>query len=192
MKIGVQLAPPPADLGQWLANAAAFDTAGADALWIDVTGDPGLDPLAVTAALAVLTFRSLLVLPLPAAADDRTLATVGRLSRGRLALCGDRTRLAGTPDVELFYPLDGGDLEREPGGAAGSAAGGFVRETGDEPERWVPTGWSGGRAAWRAAVAEAAAHGTAGLLVPAGPSLLDVLRNPGDPGDRRDLQIAQG
>jgi hypothetical protein len=28
--------------------------------------------------------------------------------------------------------------------------------------------------------------------VPAGPRLLDLLRNPDDPGDRRDLYLAQG
>jgi hypothetical protein len=178
MKIGVLLGSPPADLGQWLAKAAAFDAAGADALWIDVADDPGLDPLAVTAALAVLTYRSLLVTALPAVADDRALGTVERLSRGRLALCGDRTSLPGVPDIELFHPLEADD--------------GFVRETGGEPERWLRTGWSGGRAAWRAAVAEAAELGTAGLLVIAVPPLLDILRNPGDPGDRRDLQLAQG
>jgi hypothetical protein len=165
VKVGVLLAPPPADPGDWLAAAAAFDTAGADALWIDVAGDPGLDPLAVTAALAVLTFRSLLVVAPPADADDRTLATVERLSRGRLALHGDFVR-----DGE-------GDL---------------VRASGGEPERWVRAEWSGGRAAWRAVVAEAAERGATGLLVPATPPLLDLLRNPGDPGDRRDLQLAQG
>jgi hypothetical protein len=30
------------------------------------------------------------------------------------------------------------------------------------------------------------------VLVPAGPRLLDLLRNPDDPGDRRDLYLAQG
>lgn len=190
MKIGVLLGSPPADLGQWLANAAAFDAAGADALWIDLADDPGLDPLAVTAALAVLTYRSLLVTALPTAADDRTLGTVERLSRGRLALCGDRTSLAGIPDVALFHPLGGDELE--PDGGFARETGGFARETGDEPERWLRTGWSGGRAAWRAAVAEAAERGAAGLLVAAVPPLLDILRNPGDPGDRRDLQLAQG
>jgi hypothetical protein len=29
-------------------------------------------------------------------------------------------------------------------------------------------------------------------MVPANPRLLDILRNPDEPGDRRDLQLAQG
>ena len=31
-----------------------------------------------------------------------------------------------------------------------------------------------------------------GLLVPAHPRLLDILRNPDDPGERHDLQLTQG
>jgi hypothetical protein len=42
------------------------------------------------------------------------------------------------------------------------------------------------------ALADAVANGAGGLLVPAGPRLLDILRNPNDPDDRRDLQLAQG
>jgi hypothetical protein len=149
MKVGVLLATPGEDLGGWLADAAAFDAAGADALWIDVAGE--LDPLAVTAALATLTHRSLLVTAVPEVADDRTLATIERLSRGRLA------------DAAVF-----------------------------DEEQWVRTAWSGGRAEWRAVVAEAVERGAPGLLVQAGPQLLDILRNPDDRGDRRDLQLAQG
>jgi hypothetical protein len=178
VKVGVLLRPAPEDLGMWLAEAAAFDAAGADALWVDVAGDERLDPLAVTAALAAITVRSLLVTAAPEVADGRTLDTIGRLSRGRFALCGDRTRLAVVPDVAAFYQLDDGT---------------FVRETpGGEPERWVRTAWTRGRAAWRTAIAEAVESGAGGLLVPALPPLLDILRNPGDAGDRRDLQLAQG
>jgi len=149
MKVGVLLAAPGEDLGGWLAEAAAFDAAGADALWIDAAGE--LDPLAVTAALAALTYRSMLVTAVPARAEDRTLATLVRLSRGRFV------------DAVAFPEVD-----------------------------WERVAWSGGRAAWRAAVAEAAERGAGGLLVPAGPQLLDILRNPNDPGGRQDLQIAQG
>jgi hypothetical protein len=174
--VGVLLPRPPEDLGEWLADAAAFDAAGADALWIDTAGDAGVDPLAVTAALTTLTFRSLLVTALPdgGPAPAPTLATLRRLSRGRFALCG-----AGDGSgAQVFHRLDDGTVRRA--GADG------------EPERWVRTATPEGRAAWRAALAEAAADGVAGLLVPAGPRLLDILRNPEDSGGRHDLHLAQG
>ena len=177
VRVGVLLPRPPEDLGEWLADAAAFDAAGADALWLDPSGDD-LDPLAVVAALSTLTFRALLVTPLPAYASGRTLATVGRLSRGRLALCGDRDRLVklDSPGVTVFARF--GD--------------GYARSTAREPERWERTGSPDGRAAWRAAVAQAAEHRIDGLLVPSGPRLLDILCNPGDLDYRNDLQLANG
>jgi hypothetical protein len=178
VRVGVVLVAPAEDFGGWLADAAAFDAAGADALWLDLPADE-LDPLAVAAALATLTFRSLLVTPLPPYATARTLATVSRLSRGRLALCGDREALAkvaraGGPRPEIFARF--GD--------------GFVSSTAEE--RWERTVSPDGRAAWREALTGAAGRGVGGLLVPAGPRLLDILRNPGDIDDRRDLQLAQG
>jgi hypothetical protein len=151
VKIGVLLPPPPDELGEWLADAAAFEAAGADALWID--SGPNLDPLILVAALAALTYRSLLitVLDVDGDAESLALATVRRLSHGRLAL-----------------------------------------STAGDWERWVQVPSPEGRTAWRAALAEAAERGDQGLLVPADPRLLDILRNPGDPGGRQDLQLAQG
>jgi hypothetical protein len=215
--VGVLLPPPPEDIGEWLADAAAFDAAGADALWVDAARDAGLDPLAVTAALATLTFRSLLVTVLPGIsggppAHVRTLATVARLSRGRLALCGDRSQLAdvtgGSGDSSGASTGDSSGDSTGGGGGASTGGGGdwpdleifhrlddgvFLRaRKGGDPERWVRTAAPDGRAAWQAAVAEAAERGLGGLLVPAGPRLLDILRNPSGPDDRRDLQLAQG
>jgi alkanesulfonate monooxygenase SsuD/methylene tetrahydromethanopterin reductase-like flavin-dependent oxidoreductase (luciferase family) len=85
VKIGVLLPQPPDDLGEWLAEATAFEAAGADALWID--SGPALEPITLAAALAALTYRSLLVVGLPGGdPDPRVLATAERLSRDRLAL----------------------------------------------------------------------------------------------------------
>jgi alkanesulfonate monooxygenase SsuD/methylene tetrahydromethanopterin reductase-like flavin-dependent oxidoreductase (luciferase family) len=189
VKVGVLLARRPDELGEWLADAAAFEAAGAHALWVDPAPESNLDPLALLAALAALTSRALLVTMLPAAdrpseALGRALATIGRLSHGRLALAGEPGRLEELTDL-----------------APGSAA--FRRLPGEPPaferlreadtgERWVQTPPPEGRAAWRAALADAVATGVGGLLVPAGPRLLDILRNPNDPDDRRDLQLAQG
>lgn len=190
VKVGVLLAEP-SDLGGWLADAAAFDTSGADALWLDVPPHGPLDPFALAAALAALTFRALLVTPLPALGGDgrasaRTLATIGRLSRGRLAVHGEAHQAAdiasagGTEAASwpVFRALGAGLFVRT------AAAGG--------QERWARTAAPRDRAAWRASLADAAASGIGGLLVPAEDRLIDLLRNPGDTADRRDLDLAQG
>jgi Luciferase-like monooxygenase len=191
VKVGVQLAPPPEELGEWLADASAFDAAGAAALWLDPAPGLDVDPLALLAALAAITSRSLLVAALPepgpagAEALARTLATIGRLSHGRLALVADPVELEGLTGagagLAVFRPVPEapGEFERLPSGD-------------EQAERWVRAPAPQGREAWRAALAAAAEQGTRGLLVPAGPRLLDILRNPNDPGGRSDLQLAQG
>jgi len=147
VKVGVLLDREPDALGEWLADAAAFDAAGADALWVDCA--PRWDVLALTAALSVVTFRARLVVALPDTEPEaRTLDTIGRLSRGRFAPMGD--------------------------------------------ERWEPVPVPESRDAWRATCADAAERDVPGLVVPADPRLLDILRNPEDPGERHDLQLAQG
>ena len=44
VKVGVLLARGPAELGDWLADAAAFEAAGAHALWVDPEPESKLDP----------------------------------------------------------------------------------------------------------------------------------------------------
>jgi hypothetical protein len=159
VEVGVLLDPVRDEVGEWLTDAAAFDAAGADALWLDPE-PAGLDVLALAAALAAVTFRARLVV---ACASPRasTRDTVGRLSHGRLALIGE-------------------DVRRQPGF--------FVSAEG----HWLVVPVPEGREAWRATRADAAERGARGLVVPADPRLLDLLRNPDDPGDRSDLRLAQG
>jgi hypothetical protein len=206
VEVGVLLARRPEELGEWLADARAFEAAGAAALWVDPAPESGLDPLALLAALAALTAEALLVATppagLPAAALAGTLATVARLSHGRLALAADAGRLgeltALAPGCDAFRRLPGtppaferlrGEGEAE--GRAQAAASEDERGEG-EGGRWVQAAPPESRAAWRAALADAEAAGAAGLLVPAGPRLLDILRHPDDPEGRQDLQLAQG
>jgi hypothetical protein len=189
VKVGVLLAGRPDELGEWLADAGAFEAAGADALWVDPAPESELDPLALLAALAAVTSRALLVATPPASehpseALGLTLATIGRLSNGRLALAAEPGRLE-----ELTELAPGSAaFRRLPGEPAA-----FERlDEAEATERWVRTPPPEGRAAWRTALAEAITSGAGGLLVPAGPRLLDILRNPNDPEGRRDLQLAQG
>jgi alkanesulfonate monooxygenase SsuD/methylene tetrahydromethanopterin reductase-like flavin-dependent oxidoreductase (luciferase family) len=189
VKVGVLLAPRPVELGEWLADASAFEAAGAHALWVDPAPESKLDPLALLAALAALTSRALLVATppgseYPSEALGRTLATIGRLSYGRLALAAEPGRLEEFTDLAPSSAA----FRRLPGEPAA-----FERlDEMDTAERWVRTPPPEGRAAWQTALADAVTNGAGGLLVPAGPRLLDILRNPNDPDDRRDLQLAQG
>jgi hypothetical protein len=192
VQVGVLLDRRPEELGEWLADARAFEAAGAAALWVDPHPDTGLDPLALLAALAALTAEALLVAPEPAPGDrpGPALATVARLSRRRLALAADPDRLG-----ELAALVPGCDAFRRLPGTPPA----FERVRGEDraeglgqAERWVQAAPPDSRAAWRAALADAQAAGAAGLLVPAGPRLLDILRHPEDPLGRQDLQLAQG
>jgi len=189
VKVGVLLERRPAELGEWLADAAAFEAAGADALWVDPAPESKLDRFTLLAALAVLTSRALLV-AIPPASDrpsevlGRTLTTIERLSHGRLALAADPGRLDELTDLApgstTFRRLPGEPTAFERLGEANTA------------ERWIQTPPPEGRPAWRTALAEAVTSGAGGLLVPADPRLLDILRNPNDPDGRLDLQLAQG
>jgi hypothetical protein len=179
VKIGILLARQVDDIGEWLADADAFDAAGADALWVHLGNAPELDPLAVTAALAAVTVRATLVAVLPAGevspASARTHATIARLSHGRLRIAHDLP--SGSPAVP------------GPRAAGGSFPAGYELEAAGA---WTSTSYPDGRAAWRTMLAEAAERGTRGLLVPADPRLIDILRNPDDSGGRMDLYLAQG
>jgi hypothetical protein len=189
IKIGVLLARRPDELGEWLADAAAYEAAGAHALWVDPEPESKLDPLALLAALAALTSRALLV-AIPPASDHpsealgRALVTVGRLSHGRLALAAEPGRLEELTDLAPGCAA----FRRLPGEPAAFER---LREA-DTAERWVQTPPPEGRAAWRTALAEAVSSEVGGLLVPTSPRLLDILRNPNDPEGRPDLQLAQG
>jgi len=158
VRIGVILDPPDAvlpdsvlpdsapqasvELHRWLAQATAFDAAGADALYVDVPME--WDATALVAALAAVTARSAILVALPQGPARDTIAT---LSRGRLS---------------------------------------------DPDDGWERVDMPEGRAAWATARAEAVERGVTGLLLPADPRLLDLLRNPDDHGDRSDLRLSVG
>lgn len=147
IRVGILLPQRPGgDLGEWLADAAAFDAAGADALWVDVDGDAGLDPLVLTAALTATTTRATLIARMPEGTASVALSTLRRLSRGRYVAA-------------------------------------------DDAGRWVRVPVPDNRAHWRQLLVDVEA---AGVLVEADSRVLDLLRNPGDPGERRDLELAVG
>src|SRR5690242_425060 len=84
VRIGIRLAPTT-DVSAWLTEGAAFDAAGADALWLDALWheDSEHDPHVLAAAMAAVTYRSLLIAELPDG-DERAARTLGAVSRGRV------------------------------------------------------------------------------------------------------------
>ena len=121
-----------------------------------------------------MTVRSLLVVAGPGA-EPRALATLRRLSRGRLRVVAEDGA-----EVGVFRPVP-------------DQPGAYEEPRPDGPsDRWVTVAPPTGRAAWRETLLNATELGCRGVLVPADPRLLDILRNPDDPGDRRDLQLAVG
>jgi hypothetical protein len=171
VRIGIRLAPPT-DVSAWLAEGAAFDAAGADALWLDLRDHQEFDPYVLTAALAAVTYRCQLVLQAPSDLKESeiTTGTLAAVSRGRVLFADGANPAEGENATEGENPGDGGN----------------------ETDRWEPTEVPSGRAEWRETYAAAAARGAHGLIVPADPRLLDLLRNPDEEIDRRDLQLASG
>ena len=87
LKIGVLLPARFSEAGDYLADARALDAAGVDSLWLR---DDDFDPWLVLAGIAAVTGRARLAVSVsgrdaaPADALARRLATLDRLSRGRV------------------------------------------------------------------------------------------------------------
>jgi alkanesulfonate monooxygenase SsuD/methylene tetrahydromethanopterin reductase-like flavin-dependent oxidoreductase (luciferase family) len=88
-RVAVELPVDFASAGEFLADARAYDAAGAEAIWLG----PGREPLTLLAAVAVVTSRARLAAsvvagpPWPAALVADVAAALGRLSLDRLDLC---------------------------------------------------------------------------------------------------------
>lgn len=203
VRVAIRLTPDQDNLGDWLADAAAFDSAGADSIWVELDAASGLDPLAVAAALAVVTSQARLVFSLDAvdrSADSfaRAVDTIQRLSNDRLTflIAPEGAADTGVASIVLIGSSDTADAVG-PGvvSVAGPAVGSVVAESRTPEgatERWLSAGIPEDREAWQAICVQAAAREAAGVVVGAEEILLDLLRNPNPRGDRRDLNVASG
>ena len=218
LKVGVLLPSSFEDAGDFLADARALDAAGADSLWID--GD-GHEPWLVLAAIASVTGRSRLVAPVSAARAgagaplEGDVRTLDRLSRGRLVLRVDGPSLpdlresvtrASRRPVPVVVEAKEGEEAASPGPSAiglvfacsSPAACRAMRETMSRggtaaaSELWALLSSPKDRAQWNDALRQYEEAGATGVLVPAGPRLLDMLRNAGEDEDRSDLSLSQG
>jgi alkanesulfonate monooxygenase SsuD/methylene tetrahydromethanopterin reductase-like flavin-dependent oxidoreductase (luciferase family) len=222
LKIGVLLPGRFTDAGDYLADARALDAAGVDSLWLPGDGlDPWL-VLAGVASVTGRVRLAVPVSARDGADPDglgRRLDTLTTLSRGRvMPTVAAGSDGAGTEALIACARGDGRPvLMRAEGGApallAGRLADGLV--AAEEPARchatfdqvrdrrardrqaapfelWTHLARPTGRDAWREALAAAAAVGATGVVVPADPRLLDLIRNADEEEDRSDLPLAQG
>jgi alkanesulfonate monooxygenase SsuD/methylene tetrahydromethanopterin reductase-like flavin-dependent oxidoreductase (luciferase family) len=126
LRIGVKLPARFASAGEFLADAQAYEAAGAHSLWIGEGGPPGtddaqargLEPWTLLAAIAAVTSRVLLgtsvsiIAQWPPAVFARMAATVEHMSRSRTIIGAgagrERARLeaAGVPYAERGARLE--------------------------------------------------------------------------------------
>jgi hypothetical protein len=223
LKIGVLLPARFSEAGDYLADARALDAAGVDSLWLR---DDDFDPWLVLAGIAAVTGRARLAVSVsgrdaaPAAALARRLATLDRLSRGRVLVTvvpadgpGETEALIGRarescPGSLLLHANGGSHTmvgARLADGLVAAAEPAACHATFDQArerrardhlktpfELWTRMAPPTGREQWRGALAAAGAVGATGILVPADPRLLDLLRNGDAEDDRSDLTLAQG
>jgi luciferase-like monooxygenase len=220
VNVGVRLPRQFEDSGDYLADARALESAGADSLWLD---DEGHDPWLLLAGIATITGRIRLIAPISSAelraSEDlgAKIATLSRLSRGRLVLTvgGTLESPAAVDGVmalarrsQCCVLLDSSS-DRRVGLADGVV--GFSesperfraaiepltklreREKLTGPfERWAAIKMPDDRESWRRLRGDYEHAGATGLIVPADPRLLDLLRNGDEEEDRSDLGLAQG
>jgi alkanesulfonate monooxygenase SsuD/methylene tetrahydromethanopterin reductase-like flavin-dependent oxidoreductase (luciferase family) len=222
LKIGVRLPRRFDDAGEYLADARALDAAGVDSLWLDDRGlDPWL-LLAGIAAVTGRARLVAPVTPtdgLSTQSLHARLEALHRLSRGRavLVVTAEEAQAAGAEaifeaarDVKCCVLLQA--ASKDEARRIGRAADGVVvvadsadavrsvmattahacADSGASFESWATIAMPEDRASWRNAHGAYEAAGATGVIVPADPRLLDLLRNGDEDDDRSDLNLAQG
>jgi alkanesulfonate monooxygenase SsuD/methylene tetrahydromethanopterin reductase-like flavin-dependent oxidoreductase (luciferase family) len=220
LKIGVCLPHPFEDVGEYLADARALDAAGVASLWLDDGGhDPWmvLSGIAAVTGVARLVVSLTDADARLCAGPDTRLATLERLSRGRGVICvtpADGVEVV----IDFAQRAKTPVLVQAPGEAqmriAARLADGLVRRV-ESPEMlrtsltpvsrlreaagrtgpfevWARVAALPDPTEWRRVRQEYEDAGATGVIVPADPRLLDLLRNGDEEDDRSDLQLAQG
>ena len=217
IRIAIELSAGLADVGDLLADAQAFDAAGADILWL--VPHEGIDPWPILGAFAALTRRARLATTCAGSGDPRLAmlaTTMSRLSRGRFilgldgiaadveSLVGSRRAPSGPSLFAVAPDASSAALGAEwaeglvhtGGEDSASAVMTSVRsataEEAEPVECWIRIAQPTDSAAWSASRTAYTALGVTGVILPSGPRSLDLVRNPDRVDDRSDLRLTQG
>jgi hypothetical protein len=168
LRIGVKLPPRITKLGEFVADVAALEAAGADSIWLDADAQPPVEWFIELGALVAVTHRVGLGLIASPPASEELIAALDAIH----ALSGGR-----------------GLAAHRSGSTLRVAAG---RWPGAEAEPWSESEAGKDRAAWRQVLEEHSGSGRAGLVVAWDPRVVDLLRNSDAEDDRSDLLISTG
>jgi len=186
------------DVGEYLADATALESAGADTIWLD---DSALDPWVVLGGIAAVTHRvglgCMLAGAFPSSSLAPAVAALHKLSRGRIVVA--------VPDqgslMEHVAGLRAAGARVFTTSAQEKAADGVIlrvdspdqlpSKPDSELEMWASIAAPRDRESWAQVVSSYDAAGVSGVIVPWSPRLVDLLRNP-EPDDRTDLLISTG
>ena len=213
--VGVKLEATFTTGGEYLADVAALEAAGAHSIWLDVSVGTSAEPWILLGAISAVTHRVRLGVMVDLGGGwPPALDLLGRLSGGRLAvgvhqspnlqehieLLATTRSDAPAPTILIIcdsyeeatrsLPVAGGFIF--PGGGEDVPQLRAAGESEGNSETWVDIPIPKDRAAWARAIAAHAAAGATGILVPWDPRIIDLLRSAGEPDDRTDLLIATG
>ena len=168
LKIGVKLPPGITQLGEFVADMTALETAGADSIWLDADAQPPVEWFIQLGAVVAVTHRVRLgLIASPPASQELTAA------------------------LDAIHALSGGrGLGAHRSGSTLLVAAG--RWPGGDAESWAEAEAGRDRAAWRQLLESHSGSGRAGLVVAWDPRIVDLLRNPDAEDDRSDLLISTG
>ena len=211
LRVGVKLGAALTDAGEYLADVAALEAAGADSVWLDVKDGAAAEPWILLGAISTATQRVRVGMLVDASGGwPPPTDLLGRLTRGRLIVgiqrghhLEDRSKLPASSHAPGPLILIACDTVEEAKRSARTASGVIfpgtdadvraLRAAGNrDAEVWVDIPIPGNRAAWAEAIAAHEGAGATGIIVPWDPRIIDLLRSGGEPDNRTDLLIATG
>ena len=199
IKVGVRLPPLTGSAGEYLADVSALEAAGADTIWLEMSG---LDSWVVMGALSAAVQRARLgCIMAPGAfsdaADTRAgISTAQKLSRGRIVLAATPADLVHTAasGAKLFSlgaadgaPVDGVIHQLIGAGLPGAS----VERPDTHIEVWGDIAVPADRDAWASTMNAYEAAGFTGVIMRWDARLIDLMRN-AEPDDRSDLLMSTG